>query len=138
MKKFVTAMVLVMVLTSIFCAYAEYDDGLAAFVDSFDFDMVEGDDGSGTMNVTCNDRMNHSIIIYIDSVEANTCIMTVYRNGEQVGETKLLSYYDYEYAVEDFCMKLYKIETVYEDYEAGKVSKEYFDEMTFKYRTTLW
>lgn len=142
MKKIIAVIMMMTVLMSTIGATAELKDELIAFCNRFDVEVVEEQDGSGTMYITVNDTLNHGILLYTESVESDSVECTVYRNcwsddEELVGGTYTLNKDDYEYELEAIVYNLYMIEAAEEDYAAGKVSEEYLTTMLFKYRMTI-
>lgn len=143
MKKIIAVIMMMTVLMSTIGATAEVKDDMIAFCNRFEVEVVEEQDGSGTMYITVNDTLRHGILIYTENVESDSVECSVYRNcwsddEELVGGTYTLNKDNYEYELEAIIYNLYMIEAAELDYAAGKVSEDYLNMMLFKYRMTVF
>lgn len=143
MKKIIAVMMLVIVLMSTGCAYAELTNEEYEFCAGFGREYVECDDGSVVGYWIINDTLQHIVGIYADSPDAETVQVKIFRGGLCAPSTLVGGPYevdcnDCDETLENIVQNLYNIEAVEHDYAAGKVSEEYLNTMLFKYRFTVY
>lgn len=139
MKKFVA---ILMVIMSMLCAHAE---DLDTFCSRFDVEILSVIGGVDVVYIECNDIAQHTIVITrsdADPEAAKISIYEKYGSEDETHETLIgrehVRKNDYEIRMYNIIEKLCKMEELRSSMECGKISKETYEELVFKYRFNIY